>query len=140
MIAEANNVGKAFIVPAAGDVPSMRDQIQGVIYAKADLIAKRQDAVVAYVHAIGRAEAYLHANANQARGLLKDYDGALSDAATTALLAAYIPVLPRQPDIDAGSFEKALQFHRLTGFAGPTGDTYAEIVDSTTMLKAMRRA
>lgn len=139
MIAEANNVGKAFIVPAAGDVPSMRDQIQGVIYAKADLIAKRQDAVVAYVHAIGRAEAYLHANANQARGLLKDYDGALSDAATTALLAAYLPALPRQPDIDAGSFEKALQFHRLTGFAGPSGDTYSEIVDSTTMLKAMRR-
>lgn len=140
MIAEANNVGKAFIVPAAGDVPSMRDQIQGVIYAKPDLIAKRQDAVVAYVRAIGRAEAYLHANANQARGLLKDYDGALSDIAITALLTAYLPVLPRQPDIDAGSFEKALQFHRLTGFAGPTGDTYSEIVDSSTMLKAMRRA
>lgn len=140
MIAEANNVGKAFIVPAAGDVPSMRDQIQGVIYAKPDLIAKRQDAVVAYVHAIGRAEAYLHQNANQARGLLKEYDAALSDAAISALLTAYLPVLPRQPDIDAGSFEKALQFHRLTGFAGPTGDTYAEIVDSSTMLKAMRRA
>jgi ABC-type nitrate/sulfonate/bicarbonate transport system substrate-binding protein len=140
MIAEANNVGKGFIVPAAGDVPSMRDQIQGVISAKPDLIAKRQDAVVAYVHAIGRAEAYLHANANQARGLLKDYDGALSDVAISALLTAYLPVLPRQPDIDAGSFEKALQFHRLTGFAGPTGDTYSEIVDSTTMLKAMRHA
>lgn len=140
MIAEANNVGKGFIVPAAGDVPSMRDQIQGVIYAKPDLIAKRQDAVVAFVHAIGRAEAYLHANANQARGLLKDYDGALSDVAISALLTAYLPVLPRQPDIDAGSFEKALQFHRLTGFAGPTGNTYSEIVDSSTMLKAMRRA
>lgn len=140
MIAEANNVGKAFIVPAAGDVPSMRDQIQGVIYAKADLIAKRQDAVVAYVHAIGRAEAYLHANASQAPALLKEYDGALTDAAIGALLTAYLPVLPRRPDIDAGSFEKALQFHRLTGFAGPAGNTYPEIVDSSTMLKAMRRA
>lgn len=140
MIAEANNIGKALIVPAAGDVPSMRDQIQGVIYAKPDLIAKRQDAVVAYVRAIGRAEAYLHQNAGQARGLLKDYDAALSDPAIDKLLAAYLPVLPRQPDIEAASYEKALQFHRLTGFAAPSGNTYPEVVDATTMLKAMRRA
>jgi hypothetical protein len=49
-------------------------------------------------------------------------------------------VLPRQPDIAANSYEKALQFHRLTGFAGPTGNTFPEVVDSTTMLKAMRRS
>ena len=140
MLAEANNIGKGFIVPAAGDVPSMREQIQGVIYAKPDLLAKRNDAIVAYVHAIARAETYIHQNTNKARGLLKEYDGALSDAATEALLAAYIPVLPRQADIAANSYEKALQFHRLTGFAGPTGNTFADVVDSTTMLKAQRRA
>jgi len=140
MIAEANNVGKGFIVPAAGDVPSMRNQVQGVIYAKPDVIAKRQDAVVAYVRAIGRAEAYIRQNPAQARNLLKAYNAALNDQAIEALMVAYLPALPRQPDIDAGSFEKALQFHRLTGFAAPTGDTYPEIVDSTTMLKAMRRA
>jgi ABC-type nitrate/sulfonate/bicarbonate transport system substrate-binding protein len=140
MIAEANNVGKGFIVPAAGDVPSMRDQVQGVIYAKPDLIAKRQDAVVAYVHAIARAEAYLHQNSGPARGLLKQYDAALSDPAIEALLTAYLPVLPHNADIGAGSYEKALQFHRLTGFAGPAGNTFADVVDSTTMLKAQRRA
>jgi ABC-type nitrate/sulfonate/bicarbonate transport system substrate-binding protein len=140
MIAEANNVGKGFIVPAAGDVPSMRDQVQGVIYAKPDLIAKRQDAVVAYVHAIARAEAYLHQNTGPARGLLKQYDGALSDPAIDALLIAYLPVLPHNADIAANSYEKALQFHRLTGFAGPAGNTFADVVDSTTMLKAQRRA
>ncbi len=139
MLAEANNIGKGFIVPAAGDVPSMREQIQGVIYAKPDLLAKRNDAIVAYVHAIARAETYIHQNTKQARGLLKEYDGALSDAATDALLTAYIPVLPRQADIAANSYEKALQFHRLTGFAGPAGNTFAEVVDSTTMLKAQRR-
>ena len=42
MIAETNNIGKGFIEPAEGDVPSMRDQIQGVVYAKPDLIAKKQ--------------------------------------------------------------------------------------------------
>lgn len=140
MIAEANNVGKGFIEPAAGDVPSMRGQVQGVIYAKPDLIAKRQDAVVAYVHAIARAEAYLHQNSGQARGLLKQYDDALSDASIDALLAAYLPVLPRNADIAAGSYEKALQFHRETGFAGPSGNTFADVVDSTTMLKAQRGA
>lgn len=138
MIVEAQNAGKALIVPAAGDVPSMRDQIQGVIYAKPETIASRQATVVAYVHAIGRAEAYLHRNAAQSRGLLKQYDAALSDPAIDALLAAYLPVLPHQPDIAANSYEKALQFHRLTGFAAPSGNTYPEVVDATTMLKALR--
>ena len=138
MIAETNNVGKGFIEPAEGDVPSMREQIQGVIYAKPDLIAKRQAAVIAYVHAIGRTEAYLHRNALKARELLKQYDAALSDQAIDALLPAYMPVLPQQPDIDANSYEKALQFHRLTGFAGPSGNAYPDVVDTNTMLRAIR--
>jgi ABC-type nitrate/sulfonate/bicarbonate transport system substrate-binding protein len=138
MIAEANNIGKALIVPAAGDVPSMREQVQGVIYAKPDLLAKRQDAIVAYVHAIGRAEAFLHKNTGEARELLKEYDGALSDPAINALLAEYLPVLPQEPNIAADSYEKALQFHRVTGFAGPSGNSYAEVVDTNTVLKAIR--
>jgi len=31
-----------------------------------------------------------------------------------------------------------LQFHRLTGFAGPTGNAYADVVDTNTMLRAIR--
>jgi NitT/TauT family transport system substrate-binding protein len=137
MIAEANNIGKAFIVPAS-DVPSMRDEVQAVIYAKPDALAKRQDAMVAYVHAIGRAEAYLHKNTGEARALLKEYDGALSDVAINALLTSYIPVLPQQPGIAADSYEKALQFHRVTGFAGPSGNAYADVVDAGTIQKAIR--
>ena len=95
----------------------MRDEVQAVIYAKPDALAKRQDAMVAYVHAIGRAEAYLHKNTGEARALLKEYDAALSDAAINALLTSYIPVLPQQPSIAPESYEKALQFHRVTGFA-----------------------
>jgi ABC-type nitrate/sulfonate/bicarbonate transport system substrate-binding protein len=137
MIAEAAGVGKAYIVPALGDVPAMRGQIQGVIYVKPDLLAKRQDAVVAFVHAIGRAEAYLHRNQAQAATMLKAYDSALGDAAVTALLAAYLPVLPQQPDIPANAYEKALQFHRLTGFAAPSGNNYADVVDAATVIKAL---
>jgi len=137
MIAEANGVGKAYIMPAEGDVPAMRGQIQGVIYVKPDMIVKRADAVVAFVHAIGKAEAYLHRNPAQARALLKQYDGALNDAAITALLAAYLPVLPQQPDIAANNYEKALDFHRLTGFAGPSGDTFADVVDANIVIRAL---
>jgi ABC-type nitrate/sulfonate/bicarbonate transport system substrate-binding protein len=116
----------------------MRDQIQGVIYVKPDMLAKRQDAVAAYVHAIGRAETAIHKNPGQARGLLKQYDSALSDPAIDLLLAAYLPVLPQKPDIEPISYERALEFHRLTGFAGPSGNTYAEVVDAPTLLKALR--
>lgn len=138
MLAETNNIGKPFIMPAEGDVPSMREQIQGVIYVKPDLLAKRPDAVVKFVHAIARAEGLLHRNAGLARTLLKQYDSALSDPAIDLLLKAYMPVLPQQADIAANSYEKALQFHRLTGFAAPSGNTYQEVVDTTTLLKAMR--
>ncbi len=115
----------------------MRGEIQGVIYVKPDLLAKRQDAVVAFVHAIGRAEAYLHRNPAQARTLLKAYDSALNDAAISALLAAYLPVLPQQPDIPANAYEKALDFHRLTGFAAPSGNEYADVVDAPTIIKSL---
>jgi ABC-type nitrate/sulfonate/bicarbonate transport system substrate-binding protein len=138
MLAETNNIGKAFIMPAEGDVPSMREQIQGVIYVKPDMLTKRPDAVVKFVHAISRAEALLHANTGLARTLLKQYDGALSDPAIDLLLKAYLPVLPHQADIAANSYEKALQFHRLTGFAAPAGNSYQDVVDTTTLLKAMR--
>jgi ABC-type nitrate/sulfonate/bicarbonate transport system substrate-binding protein len=107
------------------------------MYVKPDLLAKRQDAVVAFVHAVGRAEAYLHRNQGQARAMLKDYDPELNDTAITALLAAYLPVLPQQPDIPANAYEKALEFHRLTGFAGPSGNNYADVVDATTVIRAL---
>jgi hypothetical protein len=94
--------------------------------------------VVKFVHAIARAETLLHANTGLARTLLKQYDGALSDPAIDLLLKAYLPVLPHQADIAANSYEKALQFHRLTGFAGPAGNSYQDVVDTTTLLKAMR--
>jgi NitT/TauT family transport system substrate-binding protein len=138
MLAQTNNIGKPFIMPAEGDVPSMREQIQGVIYVKPDMLAKRGDAVVAFVRAIAKAEALLHRDQNLARTLLKQYDNALSDPAIDLLLQAYMPVLPHQADIAANSYEKALQFHRLTGFAGPSGNGYADVVDTTTLLKAMR--
>ena len=137
MIAEVTGVGKAYIVPALGDVPSMREQLQGVIYAKPDVIAKRTDAVVAFVHAIGRAEAYLHRNTGRARPLLKAYDAALNDEAVTALLAAYLSVLPQQPQIAANDYEKALDFHRITGFAAASGNSYADVVDASTIIKAL---
>jgi ABC-type nitrate/sulfonate/bicarbonate transport system substrate-binding protein len=116
----------------------MREQIQGVIYVKPDMLSRRPDAVVAFVRAIARAERLLHRNTSLARTLLKQYDNALSDPAIDLLLAAYLPVLPQEADIAANSYEKALQFHRLTGFAGPTGNSYADVVDTTTLLKAMR--
>jgi ABC-type nitrate/sulfonate/bicarbonate transport system substrate-binding protein len=138
MIAEVNGIGKAFIVPAGGDIPAMRDQIQGVIYAKPDALVKRQDAIAAYVHAIGRAEAAIHKNPSQAKSMLKQYDSALSDPAIELLMAAYLPVLPQRPDVDPTSYERALGFHQYTGFAAASGNSYAQVVDAATLLKALR--
>jgi ABC-type nitrate/sulfonate/bicarbonate transport system substrate-binding protein len=136
-IAEAQNIGKPLIMPALGDVPTMRDQIQGVIYVKPDLLDKRGDAVVAFVHAVGKAEALIHRDSTRAKALLKQYTPALSDSAADALFAAYLSVLPNEPSIPANNYEKSLQFHRLTGFAGPSGNGYSDVVSAPTIIKAL---
>ena len=53
-------------------------------------------------------------------------------------MAAYLPVLPQRPDIDPTSYERALGFHQYTGFASASGNSYAQVVDAATLLKALR--
>jgi NitT/TauT family transport system substrate-binding protein len=138
MVAQVQNVGTALIMPAEGDVPSMRGEIQGVIYVRPDVLAKREDAVVAFVKAVARAESFIRADRSRARTLLKQYDSQLDDATIDLLGASYLPVLPAQPRVDVASYDKALTFHRVTGYAGPAGDTYGDVVATSVIDKALR--
>ena len=64
-------------------------------------------------------------------------DASLARTATTSAISVGCP-RRLKADIAANSYEKALQFHRLTGFAAATGNAYQDVVDTTTLLKAMR--
>lgn len=81
MIAENEGVGKALIAPALGDVPAMAGELQGAIYVRDDTIAKREDALIAFLRAIGRAETLIHREGARGRTLLKQYDAQMSDPA-----------------------------------------------------------
>lgn len=139
MVAEAQDIGKALISPAGGDVPSMRGQVHGVMYASDATLAKKRQGVVDFAKAIARAEAFIHRDRNAARTLLKEYDKQLDDKIITALAAAYYPILPQDPRISRDAYEKALNFHRFTGYAGPTGNAYDEVIDGAVIDAALKR-
>jgi NitT/TauT family transport system substrate-binding protein len=138
MIAEAQNVGKGLIMPAEGDVAAMRGQVQGAIYARPDVIDRRENDLVAFVHAIGRAEQLIRSDPNRSRGLLKQYNANLSDASIDALFTAYVPTIPNQARVGVASYEKALAFHRDLGFIGPNGNNYGDVVASGIIDRALR--
>jgi ABC-type nitrate/sulfonate/bicarbonate transport system substrate-binding protein len=138
MIAEAQNVGKGLIVPALGDVPAMKSQVQGAMYARPDVIASKEADLAAFVKAIGRAEQTIKSDPARSRGLLKQYNANLSDASIDALFAAYVPTIPNQCRIGVASYERALSFHRQLDFVGPNGNTYGDVVASTIIDRALR--
>jgi hypothetical protein len=53
------------------------------------------------------------------------------------LSAAYLPVLSQQPRVATAAYDKALSFHRTTGYAGPSRDAYADAVASAVIDKAL---
>jgi NitT/TauT family transport system substrate-binding protein len=138
MIAEAQNVGKGFIMPAEGDVQAMKGQIQGAMYARPDVIDHREGDLAAFVHAIGRAEALIRTDPARSRGMLKQYNANMSDASIDALFTAYVPTIPNQARVGVASYEKALAFHRSLDFVGPNGNNFGEVVANNVIDRALR--
>lgn len=138
MIAEAQNIGKGLIMPALGDVPSMKGQVQGTMYARPDVIDHREADLAAFVKAIARAEQTIKSDPARSRGLLKQYNANLSDPSIDALLAAYVPTIPNQCRVGVASYERALSFHRQLDFVGPNGDTYADVIANNVIDRALR--
>lgn len=138
MIAETQNVGAGFIMPADGDVPEMRGQIQGVMYARDEALTRKEAEITAFVRAIARAETLIHRDTARARVALRQYDPQMNDAAVDKLFAAYLPALPLVPRVSVVSYEKALAFHRELGYAGPAGNGYGEVVAGRALDRALR--
>ncbi len=137
MIAEAQNVGKGLIMPAEGDVQAMKGQVQGTIYARPDVIDRREGDLAAFVHADRpRAEALIRSDPARSRGMLKQYNANLSDASIDALFAAYLPTIPNQARVGVASYEKALAFHRSLGFVGPNGNNFGDVVANNVIDRA----
>jgi ABC-type nitrate/sulfonate/bicarbonate transport system substrate-binding protein len=138
MIVEAQNVGKALIVPALGDVPAMRGQVQGVIYARPDVIGRRDADLVGFIRAIGRAEALIRQDPTRMRAALRQYDPNMNDPSIDALFAAYLPVIPNQARINVAGYERAVAFHRQVGMIAAGGDAYGDVVASGIVDRALR--
>lgn len=137
MIVETQNVGKALIVPAAGDVPAMRGELQGVMYVRDDVLAHKENELVGFVRAIAKAEGLIRQDPARMRGLVKQYDANMSESSIDKLFDAYLAALPNQARVGVASYEKAVAFHRAIGYIGSNGNAYGDVVVTYILDKAL---
>ncbi|GAB2980454.1 ABC transporter substrate-binding protein [Amycolatopsis acidiphila] len=113
--AAAANVGRTYISPARGDVPSLRGALHGVVFSTRKLLDRKQEELAAFQRAMTRALADIHGAPAQARSLLGQYLKGTDAKALDALM----PILPREvpatPQVQRGSFETARKFHLDSG-------------------------
>jgi ABC-type nitrate/sulfonate/bicarbonate transport system substrate-binding protein len=113
--AEAAGVGRIFISPARGDVPSLRGALHGVVFSTKKLLERKKQELVGFQRAMRRAQDDIHGDPARARALLGEY---LKDTDPKAL-DALIPILgtevPRAPDVVQASYDTALRFHLDSG-------------------------
>lgn len=135
--AEVGNVGDIFISPANGDVPDMKGEVHGVIYTQQSVLQAKTPAIVAFIKAIGKAEAYIHSNSAAAEPLMQSYLKGLDPKVASAALSALLPALPQTPDISQQGYDVAVQFHEQAGLIS-NAPTYGELVASSVIAQALK--
>jgi NitT/TauT family transport system substrate-binding protein len=113
--AQAAGVGRTYISPARGDVPSLRGALHGVAFSTRKLLDRKKDEIGAFQRAMQRALADIHGDPKQVRTLLgqylKDTDGKALDALVPILAKEF----PTSPAVERGAYDTALKFHLDSG-------------------------
>lgn len=113
-LAEAQGSGAIFISPTHGDIPAMRGQLYGVLFARQQSIQAKPKAIEAFIRAIAQAEAWIHKDTQQAKILLAKYLNQ-KQALANAIFDATLSSFPETPQISQQSFAIANQFHVQAG-------------------------
>jgi NitT/TauT family transport system substrate-binding protein len=110
-IAEATGIGRTYISPARGDVPSLRGALHGVTFSTRKLLDRKQKEIVGFQQAIGRALTDIHGDPEQSRALLGQYLEGSNPKALDALMPTLLKEVPTAPEVDKDAYETALRFH-----------------------------
>jgi NitT/TauT family transport system substrate-binding protein len=114
-LAEATGVGRTYISPARGDVPSLRGALHGVTFSTRKLLDRKQEEIVGFQRAMGRALDDVHGDPRQARDLLGKYLEGSNAKALDALMPTLLAEIPASPEIDERAYRTALRFHLDSG-------------------------
>jgi NitT/TauT family transport system substrate-binding protein len=122
--AEAAQVGKIYISPARGDVPSLRGALHGVTFSTSKLLDRKKEEIEGFQRAMQRALQDLHGDPKRARELLGQYLKDTDPKALDALVPILAAEIPPSPSVRREAYQTALKFHLDSGLIrkGPAYD------------------
>ncbi|HVW40434.1 MAG TPA: ABC transporter substrate-binding protein [Amycolatopsis sp.] len=109
--AAAANVGKTYISPARGDVPSLRGALHGVVFSTQKLLNRKQKELAAFQRAMTRALSDIHGDPSHVRELLGQYLKGTDGKALDALIPILQREVPSTPEVQRASYDTARAFH-----------------------------
>jgi ABC-type nitrate/sulfonate/bicarbonate transport system substrate-binding protein len=125
--AEAAKVGRTYISPARGDVPSLRGALHGVVFSTKKLLDRKHDEVAGFQRAMQRALDDIHGDPKKARALLGAYLKDSNPKALDALVPILAKEVPTSPAVKRDPYETALKFHLDSGLI-KKGPDYSAVV------------
>lgn len=127
--AEAAKVGRSYISPARGDVPSLRGALHGVVFSTKKLLDRKQEEVAGFQRAMQRALDDIHGDPKRARALLGAYLKDSNPLALDALMPILAKEVPRLPAVEREPYDTALKFHLDSGLIKKGPDYTAAVRD-----------
>lgn len=125
--AEAAGVGRPYISPARGDVPSLRGALHGVTFSTRKLLDRKDKEIVGFQRAVGRALTVIHDAPDQARELLGEYLKSSKPKTLDALMPILPKEMPKTPTVTKKPYETAVRFHLDSGLIRKA-PSYADII------------
>ncbi|KAA9166820.1 ABC transporter substrate-binding protein [Amycolatopsis acidicola] len=113
--AAAAGVGRTFISPARGDVPSLRGALHGVVFSTQKLLNRKKNELAGFQRAIARALADIHGDQAKVRSLLGQYLKGTDGKALDALIPILRQEVPASPDVQRAAYDTARSFHLTSG-------------------------
>lgn len=134
--AEARGIGRIYISPSQGGVPSMKNQAHGVVIATADAVKNKRKAVSAFIRAIHDAEQLINNKPKQAQQLLADYEKELDEKTLDSLTSVLTEEIPSRPVLPKDGYRTAVNFHEQAGLISDA-PSYEEITGKQFVKKAL---
>jgi ABC-type nitrate/sulfonate/bicarbonate transport system substrate-binding protein len=113
--AEAAGVGRTYISPARGDVPSLRGALHGVLFSTRKLLDRKGKDILGFQRAIQRALTVVHDTPDEARELLGEYLKSSKPKTLDALMPILKKEVPASPALDEKAYQTAVRFHLDSG-------------------------
>jgi NitT/TauT family transport system substrate-binding protein len=136
--AESEGIGQTFVSPARGDIPAMRDELQGVVFTSQDVLEKKGSAIDGFIRGYAQACSLIAKDAKRSRELITGFYPNLDAKALDLTLDIYRrTAVPSSPMPSRAGFERAVNFHRETGLISESY-AYADLVATKAIGDALR--